>query len=264
MLSEKQIQDVAQKILCEIADLGEKEDTAGGFLREDILSRMQKKTTARIGVGKTGPRLRTSTYLKLRADHAKAKDAVMTDVNPEILKRLGLFVVQTKCLDKNMYLTRPDLGKDFDEKTRKYIVDNCKQNANVQLIVSDGLSSSAVEANAEKILPAVEEGLKEKGISLGTPIFIKYGRVAAQDVISELLHPDIVCSFIGERPGLATASSMSAYLSYHAKTGMPEARRTVVSNIHKNGISAVEAGAYIADLLEIMLTKKTSGIDLKK
>ena len=131
-------------------------------------------------------------------------------------------------------------------------------------IVSDGLSSSSIEANAPKILPIVMEGLKEKGISTGTPIFVKFGRVAAQDQISELLNAKIVCSFIGERPGLATAESMSAYISYMATVGMPEARRTVVSNIHKNGVPAVEAGAYIVDLLALILEKKASGVDLKK
>ena len=75
---------------------------------------------------------------------------------------------------------------------------------------------------------------------------------------------DAVCSFIGERPGLATAESMSAYISYMATVGMPEARRTVVSNIHKNGVPAVEAGAYIVDLLALILEKKASGVDLKK
>ena len=57
---------------------------------------------------------------------------------------------------------------------------------------------------------------------------------------------------------------MSAYLVYNAYSGIPESRRTVVSNIHKDGISAVEAGAYIADVIEKMLEQKTSGVDLKK
>ena len=110
----------------------------------------------------------------------------------------------------------------------------------------------------------VEEGLKEKGLTTGTPIFVKYGRVGAQDRISELVGAKVVCSFIGERPGLATAESMSAYIAYHAKVGMPEARRTVVSNIHKDGVPAVEAGAYIVELLALILEKQASGEELKK
>lgn len=230
----------------------------------DALHRMMQKTIARIGVGKAGPRLKTKTMLSLRADHAAARDAVMMDVSEELVKQLGLLPLVTKCSDKNEFLTRPDLGRDFDDKMKKYIKDNCKAQPDVQIIVSDGLSSTAIEANAARILPVVLEGLKEKGITVGTPVFVKFGRVGAQDRISELLDAKIVCSFIGERPGLATAESMSAYITYRAEVGMPEARRTVVSNIHKNGVPAVEAGAYIVDLLQLMLEQKASGLDLKK
>lgn len=230
----------------------------------DALRRMMTKTIARIGVGKAGPRLKTKTMLALRADHAAAKDAVMMDVSEELVKELGLLPVVTKCSDKNEFLTRPDLGRDFSDDMKKYIKDNCKSSPDVQIIVSDGLSSTAIEANAARILPVVMDGLKEKNVTVGTPVFVKFGRVGAQDRISELLDAKIVCSFIGERPGLATAESMSAYITYRAEVGMPEARRTVVSNIHKNGVPAVEAGAYIVDLLQLMLEQKASGLDLKK
>lgn len=230
----------------------------------DALRRMIGKTTARIGVGRSGPRLKTKTLLTLRADHAAARDAVLMDVSDELIQKLGLLSVTTCCTDKNNFLTRPDLGRDFDEETKAYIKEKCVSHPDVQIIISDGLSSSAIEANAARILPVVLEGLKEKGITAGTPIFVKYGRVGAQDRISELVGAKVVCSFIGERPGLATAESMSAYISYHAEVGMPEARRTVVSNIHKDGVPAVEAGAYIMDLLALILEKQASGVDLKK
>ncbi len=230
----------------------------------DALRRMSGKTTARIGVGRSGPRLKTKTLLTLRADHAAARDAVLMDVSGELIEKLGLLAVTTCCTDKNNFLTRPDLGRDFSEETKAFIKEKCIPHPDVQIIISDGLSSSAVEANAARILPVVMEGLKEKGLTAGTPIFVKYGRVGAQDRISELVGARVVCSFIGERPGLATAESMSAYIAYHAEVGMPEARRTVVSNIHKDGVPAVEAGAYIVDLLALILEKQASGVDLKK
>lgn len=41
----------------------------------EALERMMRLTTARIGVGCAGPRLKTQTLLTLRADHARARDA---------------------------------------------------------------------------------------------------------------------------------------------------------------------------------------------
>ena len=35
-------------------------------------------------------------------------------------------------------------------------------------------------------------------------------------------------------------------------------------NIHRNGTAAVEAGAYIADVIQLILKQKVSGIDLVK
>ena len=46
---------------------------------------------------------------------------------------------------------------------------------------------------------------------------------------------------------------MSAYIAYKATVGMPEARRTVLSNIHSAGTVPAEAGAHIAEIIKIML-----------
>jgi ethanolamine ammonia-lyase small subunit len=67
---------------------------------------------------------------------------------------------------------------------------------------------------------------------------------------------------VGERPGLVTDKSMSAYLTYKPHTGVSESSRTVVSNIHAQGTPAVEAGAYIAQLIETILKKQVSGVGL--
>lgn len=230
----------------------------------DALMRMKGRTPARIGVGRAGPRLNTKTMLTLRADHAAARDAVFLDVDEKLMESLGLFSVSTRCADKNEFVTRPDLGRDFSEEALETIRSRCQKNPQVQILVCDGLSSTAVGANVPDLLPVLMDGLKAKGISAGTPFFVKNGRVAAQDRVAEVLGATVVCSLIGERPGLATAESLSAYISYEARVGMPEARRTVVSNIHKDGIPAVEAGAYIADLIETILKARASGVDLKK
>jgi len=84
------------------------------------------------------------------------------------------------------------------------------------------------------------------------------------DPISEMLDAKVTCVLIGERPGLATAESMSVYIAYEARIGMPESRRTVVSNIHSRGTPAVEAGAYLVDLLNEIFTARASGVELRR
>ncbi len=229
----------------------------------DALLRMKSKTPARIGVGRAGGRMKTKTLLTLRADHAAARDAVFMDVDPALLEKMGLFTVQTMCTDKNQFLTRPDLGRRFSDETIREIQSKCVKNPDVQIYASDGLSSTAIKANLENILPAIMDGLKRKGLSVGTPFYVRFGRVGTEDAISEALGCKVVCVLIGERPGLATAESMSAYIAYKATVGMPEARRTVVSNIHSGGIAAVEAGAYIADMIEKIYKAQKSGVELQ-
>lgn len=224
---------------------------------------MKAKTPARLGLGRAGARYKTITALRMRADHAAAQDSVFSDVSEEFIKKNNLIPVKTMCNDKDEYVTRPDLGRKFSPETIEVIKEKCDKNPKVQIMVGDGLSSAAIEANLEDILPSIEQGLKMYGLNVGPILFVKYCRVPAMDAVGEATGADVVCLLVGERPGLVTAESMSAYIAYKPKVGMPEAKRTVISNIHKGGTTAVEAGAHIAELIKTMLDKKASGIDLK-
>ncbi len=229
-----------------------------------MLENFKEKTPARIGAGRCGSRPATPAQLAMRADHAAAKDTVLTDVDSKWIERMGFFTVQTMCKDKLEYLRRPDLGRRFSEEALSDIRKKCKFQPRIQLYVADGLSSQAIEANVEDGLPAIRTGISKFGLELGTPFFVKYGRVATEDYISEVLDSEVTCVLIGERPGLSTAQSMSAYIVYRGTVGMPESRRTVVSNIHSNGFPPAEAGAYIAELMVQMLEKKVSGVAFKR
>lgn len=229
---------------------------------KEAYAELKANAPCRLGIGKAGARYKTDPVLQFRAAHSAAQDAVFSDVDQDFVDNMGLFTVQTQCDSKDTYLTRPDLGRKLSDEAVATIKDKCKK-ATVQIYVSDGLSSAAVAANIADLLPGILQGLKSYNIDVGTPFFVKYGRVGAMDQISELTGADVTCVLIGERPGLITAESMSAYIAYKATVGMPEARRTVVSNIHKSGTVAVEAGAHIAEIIKIMLDRKASGTDLK-
>ena len=229
---------------------------------KEAFARLKAKTPARLGSGKAGPRYKTLTMLRFRADHAAAQDAVFSQVPEDFAEKHGLVAVQTKCKDKDEYLTRPDLGRTFDEENQKKIKSAVPNAPKVQIVVGDGLSSAAIMANAMDCLAAIRDGLKLKGIELGKSIFVRYCRVGAGDAVGDVTGCELVCVLVGERPGLVTDKSMSVYLTYKPHTGVSESSRTVVSNIHAQGTPAVEAGAHVAELIEKILTKKVSGVGL--
>lgn len=224
---------------------------------------MKAKTPARLGIGKAGARYRTATMLRVRADHAAAQDAVFNDVSEEFIKKQNFVFVKTLCKDKDEYLTRPDLGRRFPSSELDVIRKNLGDRPKAVVIVGDGLSSSAIEANVADMIPAIRQGLLMHQITLPPILFIKYARVGAMDAVGEVTDAEVICMLVGERPGLVTAESMSAYIAYCPRHGLAEAKRTVISNIHKGGTTAVEAGAHAAELMVKMLEKKASGIDLK-
>ncbi len=231
--------------------------------QEERFRHLKEKTPARLGSGRAGPRYKTLTMLRFRADHAAAQDSVFSQVPEEFAKENHLVPLQTRCRDKDEYLTRPDLGRCFDESQKKVIRGTVPTPPRVQLVVGDGLSSAAITANAMDCLAAIKDGLKLRGIDTGTEFFVRYCRVGAGDAIGDVTGCELVCMLVGERPGLVTDKSMSAYITYKPYTGVSESARTVVSNIHSQGTPAVEAGAYIAELIDEILRRKVSGVALR-
>ena len=230
--------------------------------QEQKYRRLKERTPARLGSGRAGPRYKTLTMLRFRADHAAAQDAVFSQMPEDFGEKNGLVSVQTRCKSKDEYLTRPDYGRTFDEENKQKIRAAMQGTPRVQLVIGDGLSSAAILANAMDCAAAIRDGLKLKGIDLGKGIFVRYCRVGAGDAVGDVTGCEVVCVLVGERPGLVTDKSMSAYITYKPHTGSLESERTVVSNIHAQGTPAVEAGAHVAELIDTILKKKVSGVGL--
>lgn len=229
-----------------------------------VIDDLMSQTNARMGTGRAGPRPRTVALLRFLADHSRSKDTVIKNVESSWLEERGLMEVQTCAIDKDQYLTRPDLGRKLNDEAKVLIKDKCKQAPQVQVVLSDGLSLDAVTSNHGEILPALLNGLKNAGLEVGTPFFLRYGRVKAQDEIGMLLNAQVNILLIGERPGLGQSESLSCYAIYNPTENTVESDRTVISNIHAGGTPPVEAAAVIVDLVKDMLAKKASGINLKR
>ena len=229
------------------------------------LEALVASTTARIGVGRAGPRYTTASLLLFQADHAVTQDALYRDVDPRLLDDLGLFSVQTKITGgKQEYLLRPDLGRQLSDEARRTIAERCATGPGVQVVVGDGLSAAAIEANLRQILPILKQGVQAAGLSFGAPFFVKYCRVGVMNDIGDLLQPEVLILLIGERPGLGRADSMSAYMAYRPKPGATDADRDVICNIFENGgTNPLEAGAFVVQLAQKMRKHQASGVKLK-
>jgi ethanolamine ammonia-lyase small subunit len=224
-----------------------------------------ESTTARIGVGRAGPRYSTASLLLFQGDHAVTQDALYRDVDQKLLDQFNLFTVQTKITGgKQEYLLRPDLGRLLNDDAKRIINEKCQKNVNIQLCVGDGLSAAAIEANLRQIFPVIKQGVQNAGLTFGTPFFIKYARVGVMNDVGELIEPDVVILLIGERPGLGRAESMSAYMGYKPKYGDTDADRDVVCNIFEGGgTNPLEAGAFVVQLAQNMRKSQASGVKLK-
>jgi len=233
--------------------------------RKEVLEDLRRSTAARVASGRAGPRPRTTTLLRFLADHSRSKDTVLKEVPSEWIAKTGLLEVHSEITDKDQYLTRPDLGRRLCQEAIATLQAKCKKNPQVQVVVSDGLSTDAITANFDEILPPLLKGLESAGLQVGTPFFVRHGRVKVQDQIGELLGAQVVILLIGERPGLGQSESLSCYMVYAptlAKT--VESDRNCISNIHRAGTPPVEAAAVIVDLAKKMLDKKASGIALNR
>lgn len=230
---------------------------------QERIAELVLSTPARIGVWRTGTRPLTKTMLKLQYDHAAAIDAVGGEVLEKSLAEFDLFTVETCYENKEIYLKRPDKGRVLTDAAVDIINHRCRKRPQVQIVVSDGLSASAVEANLRDLFPALIDSLKINNLSTGTPFFVKGGRVACMDHIGDILEPEVLVLLIGERPGLVSASSMSAYMCYQPRKGMIESDRNVISNIHPLGTPPIEAGTHIGRVLRKMIEQRVSGVNLE-
>ncbi|MGB9121506.1 MAG: ethanolamine ammonia-lyase subunit EutC [Candidatus Angelobacter sp.] len=235
-----------------------------------LIQKIRARTPARVMADRTGAAYRTATQLQLRQDHAAARDAVRAefelqrDMGAEFVQRWKLFSVSTMAASKDEYLRRPDLGRRLNENSRRQLAAHCVSNADLQIVIGDGLSVTAVSTKVPALLPILAEKARSRGWTLGQPFAVQYCRVGVMNDVGELLQPKVVVLLIGERPGLATAESLSAYIAYQPRAGHNDSNRNLISNIHSRGVNTEAAALRIIKLVEQMMRSRTSGVEIKE
>lgn len=227
------------------------------------LANLCGSTTARIGVGRAGPRPRTQALLLFQGDHGVAQDAIYGEVEDEVKAQFDLFTVGTQAGDQDTYLLRPDLGRRLTEEAKATLAERCVRNPQVQICVGAGLSAAAVNHQLPAILPVINQGLEAAGLKVGTPFYIEHARVGVMNDVGAAVEAETVLLLIGERPGLGVADAISAYMGYAPRPGKTDADRDLICMItYAGGTNPLEAGAFVVEKLQEMLRNKASGVAL--
>jgi ethanolamine ammonia-lyase small subunit len=232
----------------------------------EIVRKIRARTPARLLVGRAGSAYRTATQMELREAHAAARDAVRAELKPErdfgadFVHRWDLFNTHTRATTKHEYLLRPDLGRLFDDHSRAKIRSLCPSGGDLQLAIGDGLSVAAVAKQIPPLLPLINARAGQRRWQIGRTFVIHHCRVGILNEIGELLKPRVVVLLIGERPGLATAESLSAYVACEPRASHTDADRHVISNIHERGLGTYEAAELIVRLASRLMHPFTNGL----
>ena len=236
----------------------------------DFVARIRARTPARVLSDRAGAAYRTHTQLELRHAHAAARDAVRAefelerDLGADFVRQWKLFAVSSQASSKDEYLQHPDLGRHLSDGARRELSSRCEPQADLQVVIGDGLSVTAVSVQVPRLLPLIMEQALAHGWKSGQPFAVRYCRVGIMNDVGELLRPRVVVLLIGERPGLSTAESLSAYMAFQPRNPHSDANRNLISNIHRAGVEPKAAAARIIGLAEQMMRLQISGVELKE
>jgi ethanolamine ammonia-lyase small subunit len=227
-----------------------------------VMPALLASTPARIVVGRAGTRYRTNTMLRFRADHAAAKDAVMSEVDGELLRKLDMFEVASRAPDKATFLQRPDLGRALSDEARAELGKRIGRAPTLVIVYGDGLSAAAINQHLPEFHGALLAALASRGIAHAPAFFVRRSRVKVMDEIARLTGAQAALFVCGERPGLGFADSLSAYYIYQPAAGATDADREVISNINPRGRPPAEAARDVAEAIARVLRERKSGVIL--
>lgn len=231
------------------------------------LKALQEFTAARIAIGRVGTSIPLKQSLEFKLAHAHARDAVYSELDidglTDTLKQFQLPVLHlhSQIADRRQYLQRPDLGRKLNESSLNLLNDIIP--ADISIIMVDGLSATAVNENSIGLLQALIPQFILSGFKLSPIVLVEQGRVAIGDDIAHRLNAKLSLVLIGERPGLSSADSVGAYLTYNPKPGLTDESRNCISNIRPKGLSHKKAAVKIFYLINEAFNRKLSGVDLK-
>jgi ethanolamine ammonia-lyase small subunit len=238
------------------------------LINPDPISFLKQFTAARIAIGRAGTSIPIKESLQFKLAHAHARDAVYSVLDVDgLVNRLKTFnlpvlILHSQAGSRHKYLKRPDLGRKLEAISEEQLkIDD--SGYDVVIIIADGLSAEAVNENSTDLLKLLLPKLLGSNLKIGPLCLVEQGRVAIGDDIGFGLKAQLTIVLIGERPGLSSADSMGAYLTFQPKPGLTDESRNCISNIRPQGLTAEPAADKIFCLVIEAFKRKLSGVGLK-
>ncbi|MBC8151308.1 MAG: ethanolamine ammonia-lyase subunit EutC [Bacteroidetes bacterium] len=230
---------------------------------------LRTHTAARIAQGRTGHSLPSHALLDFQLDHARARDAVFSELDlPCLTTELALLhpavlTLHSQATSRREYLQRPDLGRRLNIQTKFPTAGLTGIRVDLSIVIADGLSAAAVNHHAVPVVSRLVTAVNKLGWSLAPIALVRQGRVAIADEVAHALGADLLVMLIGERPGLSSPDSLGAYLTFRPRPGLTDESRNCVSNIRPEGLPYDFAVQKLMYLLTEMKTRRLSGVGLK-
>jgi ethanolamine ammonia-lyase small subunit len=242
--------------------------TKENLVYDDPWAQLRRYTKARIALGRAGTAQTTSELLRFRMDHARARDAVLKDMDHDAVRwtlekyHLPVLELTTQAKDRNEYIHRPDLGRRLSPESVSLLKKN-QGDYDIALLIADGLSGMAMETNIGPFLDCLMPLLRGAHYTLSPLCIVRQGRVAAGDEIGSILRAKLCAIMIGERPGLSSPDSMGIYITYGPAPGLTDERRNCISNIRPEGLGYPAAALKLLYVIRESIRLKLSGVKLK-
>lgn len=227
---------------------------------EGPLSPLRRLTAARVGLGRVGHSLPTRAVLEFQLAHARARDAVFSELDADRIRRdldEPAYEVSSAAHSRLDYLRDPGLGRQVGAGLEGVAAGGY----DLAVVIADGLSATAVNIYGASLAKRLRAELP--GWRFAPVVIARQGRVALGDEIGEHLAAAAVVVLIGERPGLTANDSLGAYLTWDPKRGRRDSERNCVSNIRHGGLSIEAAASKIGWLLREARSLGRTGVSLK-
>ncbi|WP_420860528.1 ethanolamine ammonia-lyase subunit EutC [Algirhabdus cladophorae] len=225
-------------------------------------------TQARLTHGVRGQALDTASTLAFALDHARAREAVMSELDAADMAKtfealdLPNQSVRSAATTRDMFVQRPDLGRQLPTDQNQGLKGIGP--VDVALVLGDGLSAIAASLNGPAFMATLSGAISSLGWTASPVILAHNARVALGDKIAQAIGAQTVVMALGERPGLSAADSLGVYITHRPQCDTADSARNCISNIREDGLAVGAAAQQALALIEAMRATNKSGVALSE